>query len=73
MKKDLSKEKTTKKERTTTCPVGVNADVMPICPYCRAEMWLNYIQAGNGCGESYDEIIWDCKCMDLEKRITKKV
>jgi len=36
--------------------------VMPICPYCNKRMSLSLITTGNGCGEYFDETIWECDC-----------
>jgi len=43
-----------------------NAVVMPICPYCKKEMYLSVITTCNGDGESFDTTIWECDCMDYE-------
>ena len=45
---------------------------LPICPYCKKEMYLSVIATSNGCGESFETTIWECACMDYELENKRK-
>ena len=50
---------------------------MPVCPICKKEMELIRDTWGNGGGEEWDTVVWECGCDDrtlerLYKEIKKK-
>ena len=55
-----------KRPKVNSSNCQVHDMVMPICPYCKQKMYLTTIEAGNGCGEYFQEIIWECGCMSYE-------
>lgn len=37
----------------------------PICPFCKAEMEIESVKTGNGCGEYDTDYFWVCECQNL--------